>query len=338
MLPAILGLSGPTLTDDERALFGAAQPAGFILFARNVADPEQLRALTDSLRDSVGRDDPLIMVDQEGGPVARLRPPHWPDFPAAERFGALYETAPISGMEAARVNGLAIATVLRSAGINVATLPLLDLKHDGAHPVIGERAFGADPLAVASLGRAALDGLGEGGVAGVIKHLPGHGRADSDSHIGLPVVTASEEELRGDLLPFERLAGRARIGMVAHVLYAAWDSERAASISRTVIEQVIRGRIGFDGLLVSDDIAMQALSGTAEGRAQGVLAAGCDLALCCSGDFAESARLAESLPPLREESRARLEQTRLSPAPGSPALAELIAKRDALLVNSSAAY
>jgi len=336
MLPAILGLAGPTLTNDERTLFGAAQPAGFILFGRNVADPEQLRALTDSLRDSVGREDVLIMIDQEGGPVVRLRPPHWPDFPAAARFGALYETAPISGMEAVRVNGLAMALVLREAGINVATLPLLDLVHEGADPVIGERAFGADPLAVAALGCAVLDGLAEGGVTGVIKHLPGHGRADADSHIALPVVTASDEELGADLLPFQRLAGRARIGMVAHVLYTAWDADRAASVSPTVIEEVIRGRIGFDGLLVSDDIAMQALTGSAEERARAVLAAGCDLALCCSGDFSESARLAEALPPL--ESRERLARATLSPAAGDPALAELIAKRDALLANSAAAY
>ncbi|MFN3727885.1 MAG: beta-N-acetylhexosaminidase [Allosphingosinicella sp.] len=338
MLPAILGLAGLTLTDDERVLFRAAQPAGFILFGRNVADPEQLRALTDSLRDSVGREDVLIMVDQEGGPVARLRPPHWPDFPAAARFGALYETAPISGMEAVRVNGLAMALVLREAGINVATLPLLDLVHEGADPVIGERAFAADPLAVASLGRAVLDGLTEGGVAGMIKHLPGHGRADADSHVALPVVTASDDELAADLLPFQRLAARARVGMVAHVLYTAWDAGRAASVSPTVIEDVIRGRIGFDGLLVSDDIAMQALTGSAEERARAVLAAGCDLALCCSGDFAESARLAETLPPLADQSRERLARALPPPAAGDPALAELIAKRDALLANSAAAY
>ena len=331
MLPAILGLAGPTLTDDERALFRSAQPAGFILFGRNVADPEQLRALTDSLRDATGRDDLLIMVDQEGGPVARLRPPHWPDFPAAARFGALYEKGPISGMEAARVNALAVALVLAEAGINVAALPLLDLRHDGAHPVIGERSFGSDPLAVAALGRAVLDGLGEGGVAGVIKHLPGHGRADADSHVALPVVGSSDEALSADLLPFERLAGRARIGMVAHILYSAWDPDRAASLSPTVIEQVVRGRIGFDGLLVSDDVAMEALAGSMEQRADAVLAAGCDLALCCSGDFQESARLANTLPPLREVSGERLARA-LVPAPAErPALEALLAKRDALL-------
>ena len=331
MLPAILGLSGLTLSDDERALFRSAQPAGFILFGRNVADPEQLRALTDSLRDATGRNDVLIMVDQEGGPVARLRPPHWPDFPAAARFGELYEKGPISGMEAARVNALAMALVLAEAGIDVAALPLLDLRHGGAHPVIGDRSFGSDPLAVAALGRAVLDGLGEGGVAGVIKHLPGHGRADADSHVALPVVDASEEELAADLLPFERLAGRARIGMVAHILYSAWDPDRAASLSPTVIEQVIRGRIGFGGLLVSDDVAMEALTGSTEQRAGAVLAAGCDLALCCSGDFQESARLADALPPLRKVSGERLARA-LVPAPvDPPAVGALLAKRDALL-------
>lgn len=331
MLPAILGLSGATLTDDERALFRAAQPAGFILFGRNVADPEQLRALTDALRDATGRDDLLIMVDQEGGPVARLRPPHWPDFPAAARFGALYEKAPISGMEAARVNALAMALVLGEAGINVTTLPLLDLRHKGAHAVIGERAFGADPLAVAALGRAAIDGLAEGGVVGVIKHLPGHGRAEADSHVALPVVAASDEELAADLLPFQRLAGRARIGMVAHILYPAWDPDRAASVSPVVVEQVIRGRIGFDGLLVSDDIAMDALTGTAEERARAVLAAGCDLALCCSGSFEESARLADALPPLASAAEARLARALVRPPAEPTVLAELLAKRDALL-------
>jgi len=338
MLPAILGLAGQALTADERALFRAAQPAGFILFGRNVADPEQLRALTDSLRDAAGRDDLLIMVDQEGGPVARLRPPHWPDFPAAARLGALYETAPISGMEAARVNALAMALVLGETGINATTLPLLDLLHEGADPVIGERSFGADPLAVAALGRATLDGLGEGGVAGVIKHLPGHGRAQADSHVALPVVAASEAELTADILPFQRLAGRARIGMVAHILYPAWDEQRAASISPSVIEQVIRGRIGFEGLLVSDDIAMEALTGSAQERAQAVLAAGCDLALCCSGSFAESARLAEALAPLSEHGRERLARALPTPVGELPPIAELIAKRDALLANIPAAY
>ncbi|WP_166042583.1 beta-N-acetylhexosaminidase [Sphingosinicella sp. YJ22] len=338
MLPAILGLSGLTLTDDERALFRAAQPAGFILFGRNVADPEQLRALTDALRAAAGRDDLLIMVDQEGGPVARLRPPHWPEFPAGARIGALYETAPISGMEAARVNALAMALVLRAAGINVTTLPLLDLRHDGAHPVIGERAFGADPLLVAALGRTVLDGLGEGGVAGVIKHLPGHGRADSDSHVALPVVDAAEEELAADLLPFQGLSGRARIGMAAHILYTAWDAERAASVSPVVVDQVIRGRIGFAGLLVSDDVAMHALTGSVEERAAAVLAAGCDLALCCSGDFAESARLAEALPPLREESAGRLARAVPSAAQPEADIAELIAKRDALLAHVRPSY
>lgn len=338
MLPAILGLAGLTLTDDERALFRAAQPAGFILFGRNVADPAQLRALTDALREAAGRDDVLIMVDQEGGPVARLRPPHWPEFPAAARLGALYDKAPISGMEAARVNALAMALVLVDVGINVTTLPLLDLRHDGAHPVIGERAFGGDPLLVAALGRAALDGLGEGGVAGVIKHLPGHGRAGADSHVALPVVDAGDDALAADLLPFQRLAARARIGMAAHILYTAWDAERAASVSPLVVEQVIRGRIGFDGLLVSDDVAMDALTGSVEERARAVLAAGCDLALCCSGDFAESARLAEALPPLGAASRERLERAFPLPARTDTALADLLAKRDSLLAHVGSTY
>lgn len=331
MLPAILGLSGPAPTPDERALFRAAQPAGFILFARNVADPEQLRTLTDALRDAVGRDDLLIMIDQEGGPVARLRPPHWPDFPAAARFGRLYERAPISGLEAARVNALAMALTLRAVGINVTTLPLLDLVHEGAHPVIGDRSFGADPLQVAALGRAVLDGLAEGGVTGVIKHMPGHGRATVDSHVTLPVVAATEEELAADLLPFRRLAGRARVGMVAHLLYTAWDVDRPASQSPAVIADVIRTRIGFAGLLVSDDIAMAALSGSVEERARAVLAAGCDLALHCSGNLEDSVRLAEALPPLGDAARERLGCAGPPVHGRSADTTQLLAKREALL-------
>ena len=330
MLPIILGLSGLALTPDERSLFRDAPPAGFILFGRNVADPDQLRALTDSLRELAGRADLLVMIDQEGGRVARLGPPHWPDFPAAARFAELYERAPISGLEAARVNALVIALSLSQAGINVTTSPVLDLRYDCAHPVIGERSLGADPLQVASLGRMILDGLAAGGVAGVIKHMPGHGRAAADSHVQLPVIKASAEELEADLLPFRRL-NHAPISMVAHILYLAWDADNCASRSQIIIEEVLRTRIGFEGLLVSDDIVMEALSGTIEQRARDDLAAGCDLALHGSGLFAESARLAETLPEISSAAADRLSRALVPASNDQWDMAELLAKRDALL-------
>lgn len=332
MLPAFLGLSGLTLTDAERGLIRDADPAGFILFGRNVADPAQLRALTDSLRDAAGRADLAILVDQEGGRVARLRPPHWPAFPAAGRFAALYEKAPMSAIEAARANGMLIAHALAGAGINVDCAPMLDVRGADADAIVGDRAFGTEPMQVAALGRAMLDGLAAGGVAGVIKHMPGHGRARADSHHALPVVEESAEDLAADLAPFRALAPRALMGMTAHILYSAWDPERPATLSPTVIGKIIRGEIGFDGLLMSDDIAMQALSGPVGERAQAALAAGCDVVLHCSGEAADNAELASALGGIGEAAAARL--TRALAGTGMP-LAEdigaLVAKRDALL-------
>jgi beta-N-acetylhexosaminidase len=332
MLPLILGLSGLELTPDERAFFREAEPAGFILFGRNVRDPAQLRALTDDLRSLTGRDGLPILIDQEGGRVARLGPPHWPAFPPQARFGELYRRAPISGMEAARVNAAAIGAVLAQAGINVACLPLLDLAHDEGHGIVGDRAFGADPLEVASLGRAVLDGLAEAGVAGVIKHMPGHGRARADSHAELPTVTASADELADDLFPFARLAPRARIGMTAHVVYSGLDPQQPATLSAKVIGEVIRGEIGFDGLLLSDDIGMGALSGPIGERGRAALAAGCDLILHCTGDLSEGRMLAGELPLITAVARERL--ARAIPPLGAetrPKLDALLAKRDGLL-------
>jgi beta-N-acetylhexosaminidase len=331
MLPLILGLSGFELTPAEHALFKEAQPAGFILFGRNICDRAQLRALTDSLRALTGRTDLPILIDQEGGRVSRLGLPDWPDFPAPGRFAALYGLAPISGLEAARVNALATALMLREVGVNVNCAPALDLLHPGAHPVIGDRALGESPAQVAALGRMVLDGLAQGGVAGVIKHMPGHGRAQADSHDALPIVAASAEALQADLAPFRRLAARARIGMTAHLLYPAWDAERPATQSPVVINDVIRGAIGFDGLLLSDDIAMGALRGAVEERAPTALAAGIDLVLHCSGDLRDAERLAGTLPPIAAGAAARLAHA-LPPAPeDTPPLAALLAKREALL-------
>ena len=332
MLPAILGLSGLALTDAERGLIRDVDPAGFILFGRNVHDKAQLRALTDALRDSSGRDDLPILVDQEGGRVARLAPPEWPAFPAPWRFAELYRKAPISAIEAARANAEAIAVMLGEAGINVDCTPVLDVRQDGAHDVVGDRALGAEPMQVAALGRSVLDGLEAGGVLGVLKHVPGHGRAHDDSHEKLPVVEASAEELAMDLAPFRALAG-APVAMAAHLLYPAWDPVRPASASPAIVAKIIRGEIGFDGLLLSDDIAMGALSGSAAARAEAVIAAGCDLALHCSGQAEDNEAIAGALGAISAAAAARLERAlaRIAGKASVRVFEELAAKRDALL-------
>jgi beta-N-acetylhexosaminidase len=332
MLAAIYGLTGERLDDDERDFFRDTDPAGYILFRRNCADREQLRALTDQLRSIHGRGDLPILIDQEGGRVVRMKPPAWPEFPCAERFDALYKVAPISAIEAARVNAAAIAALLRDVGINVDCLPLLDVRQEGASATIGDRALGSEPMQVAALGRAVLDGLREGGVVGVVKHMPGHGRAAVDSHKQLPVVEASEAELAIDLAPFRALAD-APMGMTAHVVYTAWDRTYPASLSETVIGDIIRGRIGFDGFLMSDDIGMQALAGDFGHRASGVVRAGCDAALHCSGDMAEMQAVAGALGEMSEPARERLERAMATAADVADGAAyeELAAKRDALL-------
>jgi beta-N-acetylhexosaminidase len=327
-LPAIFGLSGPALDDGERAFFRAADPAGYILFARNCAGPGQLRALTDALRDLAGRDLP-ILIDQEGGRVARLKPPHWPLFPAAEAFARLYRVAPMSAIEAARANAGAMGLLLREAGVTMNCAPVLDLRREGAHDIVGDRSFGSDPMQVAALGRAALDGLAAAGVAGCVKHIPGHGRAGVDSHEERPVVAASREDLEADFAPFRSLRS-APAAMVAHVVYAALDPERPASQSPAVVETV-RKEIGFGGLLVSDDIVMDALVGSPAERARGCVEAGCDLALHCSADLAEMEEIAGALAPLGEAARERIDGTLLAAPAGPGDWQALAAKRDALL-------
>jgi len=332
MQPAIYGLAGAELSESERDFFRDADPAGYILFQRNCVDPQQLRALTDSLRTLHGRDDLPILIDQEGGRVARMKPPVWPEFPRAGRFDALYRKAPASAIEAARVNAQAIALMLRDAGINVDCLPLLDVRQEGAHDIIGDRALGTEPMQVAALGRAVLEGLQAGGVVGVVKHIPGHGRSMSDSHVELPVVDASEEELEVDLEPFRTLRG-APMAMVAHVLYTAWDRERPASLSPIVIGEIIRGRIGFDGLLMSDDLGMQALTGHSGERARGVIEAGCDIALHCSGVLEEMVIMAAEIGAISDEAKARLDKAMSGgrAASDDASFEDLAAKRDALL-------
>jgi beta-N-acetylhexosaminidase len=335
MQAAIYAPEGFELTDDERSFFSEADPAGFILFKRNCASQEQLLRLTDSLRALSGRDDVPILIDQEGGRVARMKPPEWPAFPAAEAFARLYLAAPSSAIEAARSNGRAIGLMIRSAGLNVDALPLLDVRQEGASDIIGDRALGSEPMQVAALGRAVLDGLASAGVVGIVKHMPGHGRALVDSHKELPVVTASAEELESDLEPFERLAS-APMGMSAHVVYEAWDKDRPASLSSVVVGDIIRGRIGFDGFLMSDDIGMEALRGDCGARAAGVVAAGNDAALHCSGEMEEMVVVAAAVPALSEEGEERLARamatTRLEP--DGPVFAEAIATRDALLAQA----
>jgi beta-N-acetylhexosaminidase len=332
MKPAIFGLAAETLTADEGAFFREADPAGYILFKRNIASPGQLRALTDDLRGLAGRDDLLIMIDQEGGRVARMQPPVWPAFPSAEPFDRLYARAPSSAIAAARANARAIAATLAEVGINVDALPLLDLRLEGQSDIIGDRSLGADPMQVAALGRAVLEGLRAGGVVGIVKHMPGHGRAAVDSHLSLPTVSASADQLEADIAPFISLAA-APMGMTAHIVYTAWDPERPASLSPIIIGDIIRGRIGFDGLLMSDDLDMKALSGDIGALAAGVVAAGCDIALNCWGRMADMVAIADALPDISEQGRARLDRAMATIAggPDGADMAAMIEKRDALL-------
>lgn len=335
MLPAIFGLSGLVLTADERAFFRDADPAGYILFGRNVESREQLRALTDDLRAIHGRTRTFICIDQEGGRVARMKPPVWASYPPGEAFDRLWDVAPASAIEAMRVNAHALGLDLLEAGISVDCLPLLDVREPGAHDVIGDRALGAEPLRVAALGRAALDGLARAGVAGVVKHMPGHGRAMADSHKELPTVTASAEELERDLRPFRTLKDAA-IGMTGHIRFSAWDAENPATHSDFVIEEIIRKSIGFDGLLLTDDLDMQALGGTVPERAARAQAAGCDLALNCWAKMDDMTGIANLLAPMGEATAARLERA-LAPtatfecAADMTMQAPLVGKREALL-------
>ena len=265
--------------------------------------------------------------------MARLGPPGWPAFPAPATFGALYERAPISAIAAARANAAAIALTLAEVGVSVAAAPLLDLRHAHTHGAIGDRSFGARALAVSALGRATLLGLADGGVVGVVKHLPGLGRAGIDSHAAVPVIDADAATLREDFAPFAALAPTARMGMTAHAIFAAFDAALPATLSPAVIGKVVRAMIGFDGLLMSDDIEMGALAGPVPDRAAAALAAGCDLVLHCSGDFAGMAAVVARIGAApTEAARARLADAMAVPAPCTDVPVDaLIARRDALL-------
>ncbi len=299
---AIVGISGLSLTADEVALLAAYPPIGAILFRRNVADAIQLRALTDSLRAALPPNAP-ILVDQEGGRVARLRPPHWQAHPAAASIGALYDRNAAMGLRAAWLTGALVGLDCAAAGIDVVCAPVLDLRLPETHVAIGDRAYSGDPYDVAALGRAMAEGLLAAGVQPVGKHAPGHGRATVDSHMALPVVQATD--LSADLVPFARNTDLPWM-LTAHILYQALDAERPATLSPTIIRDMIRGRIGFGGVLASDDLAMHALAGSPAERATAALAAGCDIALYCPGDPEGNAAVLAACPALTDAAIARL--------------------------------
>ena len=295
----ILGASGTTLTPDETAFFRDQRPWGFIVFARNVESAAQLRDLAAAMRDCAGRPDAPVFVDQEGGRVQRLRPPLARNYPPAAALGALYRHDARAGLRAAWLMSRLHAFDLLRCGLNADCLPVLDVPVEGAHDVIGNRAYGKDPETVAAMGRAAADGLLAGGVLPVIKHIPGHGRAAADTHFSLPVVDTPLDELRRhDFAPFAALKDIA-MAMTAHVVYAAIDADNPATTSRPVVEDIIRGEIGFDGLLMSDDVSMNALSGDFAARTDAIFAAGCDVVLHCSGLMEEMKVVAGRTPALR---------------------------------------
>jgi beta-N-acetylhexosaminidase len=299
----VLGCAGERLSAEERRLFAAADPFGFVLFRRNCHDPDQLRALVGEMRAAVARADAPVLIDQEGGRVARLQPPHWRTYPAAARIGALPD--PLAA-EAAWLGARLMADDLAALGITVDALPVLDLPAPGADPVIGDRAYGSEPERVARLGRAVCEGMLAGGVLPIVKHIPGHGRAQVDSHRDLPRVDATREMLMAsDFAPFRALSAMPW-AMTAHIVYTAIDPGAPATFSRRMIDEVIRGDIGFDGVLVSDDISMGALEGSLADRTRRALAAGCDLALHCNGALAEMEEVAEAAPPLSALARERL--------------------------------
>ena len=313
----ILGCSGLSLTKDERAFYRDAKPWGFILFKRNIGTPDQVRRLVSELRECIGRDDAPILIDQEGGRVQRMGPPHWPIYPKAMHYGEFFAAAPVRGRELCRLAAMLIARDLRDLGINVDCVPVLDVPAPGSHDVIGDRAYGASADIVSTLGRAAAEGLLAGGVMPVIKHIPGHGRANVDSHLLLPVVEATHEALEAvDFKPFRALADMPA-AMSAHVVYTAIDKTAPATTSRKVIKRIIRRHIGFDGLLMSDDLSMKALGGSFKSRTKACFDAGIDIVLHCNGQLDEMIEVADATPRLsgKAKTRARLALSRIAHDP-----------------------
>lgn len=312
----ILGCAGHRLGADERAFFREVRPWGFIVFKRNIDTPDQVRGLVQELRACVDRPGAPVLIDQEGGRVQRLGPPHWRRYPPGRAYGQLAANDPLNQREIVRLGARLLAHDLAALGINVDCVPVLDVPAPDGHEIIGDRAYGDTADAVAALGRAAAEGLIAGGVLPIIKHIPGHGRARGDSHLDLPVVEASAEDLdTRDFAPF-RVLSDMPMAMTAHVVYRAFDPRRPATTSRRVVREVIRGRIGFDGLLISDDLSMKALSGDFAARAKASLAAGCDIVLHCNGDPAEMRAVVAGARPLagRAKSRAAAALARLARA------------------------
>ena len=294
----ITGLSGPELGDAEREFIRAERPWGFILFKRNIETPDQVSRLVRELREVVGRADAPVLIDQEGGRVQRLGPPHWPVYPPGAVFGALYDLDPELGLNAARLSSRLIAADLIDLGITVDCLPLADVPVEGSDAVIGNRAYGTEPGKVARIARAVTEGLAQGGVLPVLKHIPGHGRATADSHFRLPTVDTAKLELeRTDFAAFRPLADLP-IAMTAHVVFSALDPAHPATTSATIINEVIRGVIGFQGLLMSDDVSMNALAGSIAERTRAIVNAGCDMVLHCNGNLGEMREVARETPEL----------------------------------------
>ena len=294
----ITGVSGPELIAAEREFIRLERPWGFILFKRNIETRQQVALLVQELRKSADAPDAPVLIDQEGGRVQRLGPPHWPVYPPGALFGVLYDINPALGLSAARLSARLIAADLGDLGISADCLPLADVPVAGADAVIGNRAYGTEPEKVAAIARAVTDGLEQGGILPVLKHIPGHGRATADSHFGLPRVDASKKELeRTDFAAFQPLADLP-MAMTAHVVFSALDPAHPATTSATIIEQVIRGVIGFQGLLMSDDVSMNALSGSIAERTRAVFSAGCDMVLHCNGKLDEMRDVAAETPEL----------------------------------------
>jgi len=328
---AILGCDGLRLSAEERQFFAGFGPLGFILFARNVEAPDQVRTLVSDLRQSVGRADAPVLIDQEGGRVQRLRPPHWRDAPAAAVFGEISQRDPVAASEGVRLNAQLIAGELTDLGIDTVCAPVLDLRFPGAHDVIGNRAYSADPKIVALLGRAACEGFMAAGVTPIIKHIPGHGRGMVDSHLSLPAVQASRAELEAsDFQPFKALCDMPW-AMTGHLVFPAIDPDRPATTSPRIVEDVIRSYIGFGGVLIGDDLSMEALRGTIAERAQATLAAGCDLALHCNGKMEEMLTLQAVVPEISVATKKRLARTKPMAVPADRRA--LLARLDAMMAG-----
>jgi beta-N-acetylhexosaminidase len=313
----ITGVAGPALTHEERQFLRDAQPWGLIVFTRNIAGPDSLRRLIGEFRSAVGRDAP-VLIDQEGGRVQRLRPPHWPGYPPGAAYGALYDRDRETGLAAARLGARLIASDLAGLGIDVDCLPLADVPVAGSDAVIGDRAYGTEPAKVAAIASVIAEGLVDGGVLPVLKHIPGHGRATADSHKRLPVVTAGRATLEAtDFAAFRPLAGLP-LGMTAHVVFSAIDPVAPATLSAVIVGGVIRDSIGFRGLLMSDDISMGALSGSLSERTATAIAAGCDMVLHCNGELAEMHAVAAAAPALAGDAARRAAAALATKRPAAP--------------------